>query len=190
MKSKDELKEIHRRVDQAVYKGGDVNLVSAIETRLKNEADEATRRELNLALASAYRSLERFADSKRIYLMLANQSPDEPMPLIILAGQKLNEENQPAAAMQVIDRAIKAAYRSNNFRRLALGAKARIALEQKKFSVVEDVIRQLLQLRHDKRGVDIGRERDFFDRLPPGAIDENLAREFDQYSRSARSSGR
>jgi hypothetical protein len=50
MKRTDELKEIHRRVDQAVIRGGDVNLVRAIEAMLKSETDEATRRELNLAL--------------------------------------------------------------------------------------------------------------------------------------------
>src|SRR5262245_29840706 len=162
MSRKNKLSEVHRRLDQAVYTGGDVNLVHAIEAKLKNEPDEATRRELNLALATAYKLLGRYGDAKRIYLMLSNQSPDEPFPLITLAEQKLYYENEPVAAMQVIDRAIKAAYRSNNFRRLALGVKARIALEQKRFSVVEDVIGRLLQLRHDKRGVDVGRERDFF----------------------------
>jgi hypothetical protein len=132
----------------------------------------------------------RFDEAERIYLMLFNQSPDEPMPLISLAGQKLYFEEDPAAAMPVIDRAIEAAYRSNNFRRLALGTKARIALAQGKFKVVEEVLRRLLQLTHDKRGVDIAPERDFFDRLPPGAINETVARRFDHYSRRVGSSRR
>lgn len=191
MISEKKLEEISLWAGQAMRTGGDVKLVHAIKALMQNESDEAARRELNFELARAYKALERYGDSKRIYLMLAHQTPDEPMPLIALAGQKLYWEDDPTAAMKVIDRALKAAFRSNNFRRLALGVKARIALKQKKFSVVEDVIRRLLELRHDKQGVDIpGRERDFFDRLPAGAIDADLAREFDQYSRPARRSSR
>jgi hypothetical protein len=52
--------------------------------------------------------------------------------------------------MPVIDRAIEEAYRSANYRRLALGVKARIALAQEKFSVVEEVLRRLLQLTHSR----------------------------------------
>jgi hypothetical protein len=92
--------------------------------------------------------------------------------------------------MPVVDRAIEAAYRSSNFCGAALGVKARIALAQGKFSVVEDVLRLLLQLTHDKRGVDIKPERVFFDRLPPGAINETVARRFDHYSRQAGGSRR
>jgi hypothetical protein len=64
--------------------------------------------------------------------MLFDQSPDEPMPLMCLAEQKLYYEEDPAAAMPVIDRAIEAADRSGNFRGAVLGVKARLALAQEK----------------------------------------------------------
>jgi hypothetical protein len=66
-----------------------------------------------------------------------------------------------------------------------LGTKARIAPALEKFDVVEDVLRRLLELQNDSRGVDITVERDFFDRLPPGVIDETVALQFDDYSRRA-----
>jgi tetratricopeptide (TPR) repeat protein len=184
------MRSLYDWIDEARHAGGHANVARAVEARLESEADEEIRRSLNFELAGAYNMAGRFDEAERIYLMLFNQSPDEPMPLISLAGQKLYFEEDPAAAMQVIDRAIEAAYRSANFRRLALGTKARIALAQEKFNVVEDVLRRLLQLQNDSRGADIALERDFFDRLPPGAINETVARRFDHYSRRAGTSRR
>jgi len=189
-KYRQKLEPVNRWVEDARQAGGDNHVAHAIEARLESEPDEEIRRSLNFELAGIYKMAGRYDEAERIYLMLFDQSPDEPMPLISLAGQKLYCEEDPAAAMPVINRAIEAAYRSSNFRRLALGTKARIALAQEEFSVVEDVLRRLLQLTHDKRGVDITPERDFFDRLPPGAINETVARRFDHYFQQARGSRR
>jgi hypothetical protein len=161
------MEPVNRWVKDARQAGGDLNVARAIEARLESEPDEEIRRHLNLELAGIYKMIERYGEAERIYLMLFDQSPDEPVPLMCLAGQKLYFEDDPAAAMPVIDRVIEAAYRSGNFRRAVLGVKARIALAQEKFDVVEDVLRQLLQLTHDKRGVDIAPERDFLTACRP-----------------------
>lgn len=184
MSEQNKIVAIDDWIEQIRRVGGEAKLARAIEARLRDERDGVTRRILNLALAGVYTTLGRYPEAERIHRMEFRNSPDEPVPLIMLAGQKLDHENQPAVAMRVIDRAIEAAFRSGNFRRHALGVKARIALEQGKFNVVEDVLRQLLALRHDSKGVDLGIDRDVFDRLPPGAIDKAVAREFDEYSRS------
>jgi len=164
---------------------GDQRIVHAIESRLGTELDPAVRRHLNLELASEHKALGRYDHSERVYRHLFNQLPEEPMPLILLAGQKLHHEDDPAAAMKTINQALESAFRSGNFRRMALGVKARIALAEGRFRVVEEVLRQLLDLRNDKRGADVGVERDFFDRLPPGAIDKTLALRYTQYARTA-----
>jgi hypothetical protein len=176
---------VDRWVEDARRAGGDLDVARAIEARLESEPDEEVLRHLNFELAMAYKMAGRYDEAERIYLMLFNLSPDEPMPLMCLAEQKLYLEDDPATAMQMIDRAIEAAYRSCNFRRAVLGVKARIALTQEKFDVVEDVLRRLLQLQNDSRGADIVLERDFFDRLPPGAINKTVALRFDHYSRRA-----
>ena len=116
--------------------------------RLETEPDLLVRRQLGLELAGEYRAREKYNDAERLYLTLFDQSSDEPMPLVLLAGQKFYDENDPAAAMQVIDQAPVSAFRSGSFRRLALGVKARIALASEQFPVVEDVIGQLLQLQN------------------------------------------
>jgi hypothetical protein len=164
--------------------GGDPSIVNAIEARLKVELDPAVRRQLNLELASEYKALRKYDDAERIYLKLFQQSPEEPMPLILLAGQKLHDEDDPVTAMKVIDHALASAFHSGNFRRLALGVKARIALSEGRFRIVEDVIRQLLHIRNERRGADVGIERDFFDRLPRGAIDKTLALRYAHYARN------
>lgn len=183
MSDQNKLIEVQRWIDEVRRTGGKDGLAHALETRLANESDEAVRRTLNFALAGEYRSRERFSDSERIYLAMFSQSPDEPMPLISLAEQKLYYEEATDVAMQTIDRAIEAAFRSGNFRKQALGVKARIASKMRTYSVVEEVLRQLLQLKDDSGGADVGIERDFFDRLPPEAIDKDLARQFDRYCR-------
>src|SRR6266496_2164912 len=117
------MEPVNRWIEDARRAGGDLNVAGAIEARLESEEDEEIRSSLNFELAGIYKMAGRYDEAERIYLTLFNQSPDEPMPLISLAGQKLYCEEDPAAAMPVIDRAIEAAYRSFNFRRLALGTK-------------------------------------------------------------------
>ena len=107
------------------------------------------------------------------------------MPLIKLAEQKLYFERQPEAAMRIIDRAIEAAYRSGNFRRNTLGVKARIALAMEDFAIVEGVLIRIMQLGFEYGNTDAGFRRDFFDRLPPGSIDPEVARQYDEHCREA-----
>src|SRR6476469_616687 len=85
-------------IEETRLAGGEANLVHAIEARLKNEPDEIARRVLNLALAGEDREAERYRDAERIYLMLFAESPDESIPLILLAQQKFYRESEPAAA--------------------------------------------------------------------------------------------
>ena len=83
--------------------------------------------------------------------------------------------------MSIIDEAIDRAMRSGNFRRDALGTKARIALGLKDYGVVEEVLKQLMGLKFVHGNVDCGIERDFLDRLPPGAIDAKVASDYDRF---------
>ena len=86
--------------------------------------------------------------------------------------------------MSFIDRAIPVAYRSGVFRRHALATKARIALKLKRYDIVEGILKDILQLTFTRKNVDIGRERDILDRLPPGSIDPEVARQYDEFCRA------
>ena len=77
--------------------------------------------------------------------------------------------------MEVIDRALEVARRTGTLRRYTLGNKARIALDLKRYDIVEDVLKEIMELKIDPELPDIGRERDFFDRLPPNSIDPDVS---------------
>jgi hypothetical protein len=172
---------------RAIFKGeagcgAEEELLDAIRQRIKEETDEENRRGLKFTLSTEYAIQERYPEAEVVLLGLHDENPDEPLPLISLAGQKLYYEEKPEAAMPIINRAIEVAYRSNVFRRLALGTKARIAHALKEYGIVEDVLNQLMQLKFGPGDVDCGIERDFLDRLPAGTISEEVARKYDRFS--------
>jgi|SRR5215470_7798311 len=155
-----------------------------IEKRMEGESDWLVLSELRSLLAMEHSREGNYAAAEAIHLQEFEEDPDDPMPLISLAGQKLYYEDQPELAMSFIDRAISVAYRSGIFRRHALATKARIALELKRYDVVESVLKDILQLTFNRKNFDIGRERDILDRLPPGSIDPEVARQYDEYCRA------
>jgi len=122
-------------------------------------------------------------EAEAVFLADFEAGPENPQPLILLATQKLQWEEQPEAAMPVIERAVEVALRVGMWRRHALGEKARVALALDRPAIVEDVLRQLMGLTFTRGNADCGVERDFLDRLPPGSIDADVARAYDEYCR-------
>jgi hypothetical protein len=166
--------------------GAEEELLAALKEKIRNETNEKVARSLKFTLAGEYELQERYAEAEATLLKLMDETPDALLPLISLASQKLYAEQNPQAAMPIIDKAIEIAYRTGIFRRLALGNKARIALALESYVVVEDVLRQLMDLRFGREHVDCGIERDFFDRLPAGVIDEEISRRYDEFSSEIR----
>jgi tetratricopeptide (TPR) repeat protein len=182
---RDPINEVYGRYEDVERTSVGIEAIHALEERIDSEPDTAKRRELQFLLAQEYRHEEDYAACEAIYLQLFGTEPDDPIPLIKLAEQKLYFERQPEAAMHIIDQAIEVAYRSGNFRRNALGVKARIGLAMEDFKVVERVLRQIMQLGFEYGNIDVGFRRDFLDRLPPGSIDPEVARQYDEHYREA-----
>ncbi len=95
--------------------------------------------------------------------------------------QKLYHESRPEDAMRFADLAVAVAMRAGMYRRDALGMKARIALELSDYATVESVLREIMQLVFTRGNADCGAERDFFDQLPPGSIDPDVASAYHEY---------
>jgi tetratricopeptide (TPR) repeat protein len=159
-------------------------IIKAIEDRIGSnpKADEVD--DLYRMLAEEYSFHGNYAAAEAIHRRLADKHPDDPLPLISLASNKLSLQDQPEEAMELINRALEVAYRTGEHRRFALGDKARIALKLQNYNIVEAVLKEIMQLKIDPEVPDIGRERDFFDRLPPGGIDSDVARQYDEYCRA------
>jgi Protein of unknown function len=162
----------------------DVDIVPALEERIRTETDAARLRHLRFLLASEHQQRGDYAAAEAVHLADIAANPDEPMPLIFLAGQKLYQEEKPEAALPIIDRAIEVAMRTGMFRRHALATKARIALALNDHAAVEDVLLRIMALTFTRGNADIGVERDFFDRLPPGSIDPQVATAYEEYCRA------
>src|SRR5262245_44279239 len=162
--------------------GGDI--IPAIEDKIRRETHLMKLSTLRFCLAHEHWLRGNYELSEAVYLKMFEEDPDDPMPLIILAEHKLFGEDHPDEAMRIIDRAIEAAFRSGTYRRHALGVKARIALRLADHQVLENLLRQIMELKFTRGNADIRRERDFLDRLPPGSINPEVARQYDEYCRA------
>jgi tetratricopeptide (TPR) repeat protein len=179
----DPIAEVYRWYAELEQTSVGIDVIHAVEERIDSEPDAAKRRELKFILAQEYGHAQDYAASEAIYLALVEAEPDDPTPLIKLAEQKFYFERQLEAAMRIIDRAIAVACGSGKLRRNALSVKARIALAMREFQVVEGVLKRIMQLGLEYGYTDTGGMRDFFDRLPPGSIDPEVARQYDEHCR-------
>lgn len=161
-------------------------VLQAILDRIAKSRNAEEVRILKGILSSELASQERYNDAERVRKELANDFPADPSPLISLAEQKLYYEHKPAEAMESIDQALERAMRTGNFRRQALGVKARISISLGRYDIVEDILRQLMTLQLKPGNLDIGLEWDFIHKIPLGVIDKGIADQFEEYIRSAR----
>ncbi len=183
IRRRDSIVDIYRWRDAWRETDAEPDIISVLQERMRHEAHPDRLQTFRYLLADEYRERGDFAAAEAVLLACLEADPESPRPLISLANQKLYREEQPEAAMRFIDHAIEVAMGSGLFRREALGVKARVALEQNAYPVVEDILRQILALTFTRGHLDIGAERDFFDRLPPGIIDAEVARAYDAYCR-------
>jgi hypothetical protein len=180
---RDPAMEIHDWHYEWMKDPPEMDILPVLEDRMSRETHPLRLHALRFHLASEYLVRGNYAAAEATYLADFEADPENPQPLIFLASQKLNEEEQPEAAMGVIERAVEVALRVGMWRRHALGQKARVALALDRPAIVEDVLRQLLGLTFTRGNADCGAERDFLDRLPPGSIDPDVARAYDDYCR-------
>jgi tetratricopeptide (TPR) repeat protein len=155
--------------------------IEAIEDRIRAKPDAPETDRLYSYLADNYSLTGDHDTAVAIYLQLAERHPDDPLHLGSAAFTKGSLQGQHEAAMALIDRALEAAHRTGEFRRFTLGKKVRIALDLKRYDIVESVLKEIMQLKMDPDIPDIGRERDFFDRLPPDSIDPDVARQYNEF---------
>jgi hypothetical protein len=171
------------RWHQEWWRNPPADIIPVLEQRIRRETHPSRLHLLRYLLAEAHRDRGNYAASEAVYLADFEADPDNPQPLIFLSSQKLYDEELPEAAMPIVDRAVEVALRVGMWRRHALGQKARVALALERPDIVEEVLRQLLVLTFTRGNADCNVERDFLDRLPPGSIDADVARAYDDYCR-------
>jgi len=112
---------------------------------------------------------------------MIDRSPEKVRFRITKASHYLCYLDEPDEALECIDHALRLARRTGYFRREVLGKRARILLELDRADELPELLEEITSLRIVRDIPDIGRERDFVDRAPPGVIPANLLARYNEF---------
>jgi tetratricopeptide (TPR) repeat protein len=132
-------------------------------------------------LANELRQAERDGDALQVLDELLLRYPDDVHCAITKANIYFYSLDQPVDALKWIDLALERANRTLCFRREVLGSKARILLKLGRGDALSDVLEEIMSLQIAHGVPDIGRERDFVDRAPPGLIRKNVLERYNEF---------
>lgn len=107
--------------------------------------------------------------------------PDDVQLPMDKAEVYLYSSGELPEALKWIDVAIERADRQSCSRRETRGYKARILLKLGRGGELSDVLEEIMALRLGKGANDIGRERDFVDRAPPGMIRKDVLERYNEF---------
>ncbi len=143
-------------------------------------AKEDDHRFLGDELAWLLREAERDAEAVQVLDQMLTQYPDDVRFAISKAMMYLNLDRLKDA-LKCIDVALERAHRTGHFRRESLGLKARILLKLDRGDELSHVLEEIMSLQIVKGVPDIGRERDFVDRAPPGLIRKSVLDRYNEF---------
>jgi len=152
------------------------NAIEIVDRRRRSE-DGEDRYHLTLDLTHFLSLAGRQQEAERMIDEMIAVLPDDVRLPISKASLYFYSMDDPEKALDAIDIALSRAQRTGFFRREALGVKARILLKLGRGEQLTRTLEEIMSLEMKSRIPDIGRERDFVDRAPPGMIaDDVLAR--------------
>ena len=138
-------------------------LIDIISARLR-KADGRDHHFLAVMLEGFLRGPERDLEALELLDELIERYPDDVRVPMLWFSDDLE------GALKSIDVALDRACRTGFYRREALNNKARILLKLGRGEELCHVLEEIMSLKIMKGVPDIGRERDFVDRAPPGMI--------------------
>ena len=175
----DRVLELHRWADQ-MRSGMPVDEVTArVRSRLQsaNAEDQPT---LGHILGVFLTNAERYDEALSSFDMVIRRDPDHVRSAIAKATI-YHWRNDPEKALEAIEVALERAFRTRFYRRHALGEKARILLKLRRGEELGQVLEQIMSLEMFSDVRDIGRERDFVDRAPPGLIAADIVARYNAF---------
>lgn len=156
------------------------DIVASIEARFQAATGKdryVLASQLNTFLTIAYRDEERL----RLLDQMMKEFPDDVRLPMNKAEVYLYSAGEIPKALKWIDVAIERADRQGHSQRETRGYKARILLKLGRGDELSDVLEQIMALRLEKGANDIGRERDFVDRAPPGMIRKDVLERYNEF---------
>ena len=136
---------------------------------------------LALQLAQLLREAERYTEAVQVLDGMMQRYPDDVRSAMSKATNYLYFLEDPEEALECINLALQRAYRTGFSRREALGNKARILLKLGRGDELSDVLEEIMSLQIVKGIPDIGRERDFVDRAPPGFVRKGVLDRYNEF---------
>ncbi len=154
--------------------------IDAVYAR-RRQADEIDVYDLALCLKSLLMSAERYEEAGCIIDEMINRCPDDVRFPLAKVSLQFYFLRKPAKALQTVNEALERAHRTKFFRREALGDKARILLALGRGEDLTRTLEEIMALTMYHDIPDIGRERDFVDRAPPGMIPAAVLARYDVF---------
>jgi hypothetical protein len=161
--------------------GAPLDSVIRIVAERASTADSGDHRFLANELHWLLREAERDGEALQVLDDMLQRHPDDVRPVISKAYVYLYSLDQPEEALKWANVALERANRTNLWRREALGQKARILLKLGRGDELSDVLEEIMSLQIVENVPDVGRERDFVDRAPPGLIRKNVLDRYNQF---------
>lgn len=180
MRSKDSIIELYEWVRQ-LRKELPLSLVIDNVAARVRRTDTDDRYTLVLELKGLLIEAGRYDEALQVLDEMMERYPDDVLCLIGKATLYLYDLEDPETALVWIDFALRRAHRTGFFRRQALGFKARILLELGRGDALSQVLEEIMSLQIKKGVPDVGRERDFIDRAPPGLISEDVLARYNAF---------
>jgi hypothetical protein len=163
------MKEIYDWAERLRKEQSLDHAIDAVQTRMRDSSSEE-RRHLASSLVSFLTLAQRDSEAVEVIDEMIERDTDDVSFPIRKASHFLYFMDDPDRALNFIDLALQRAFRTGLFRREALGVKARILLKLGRGDDLTRVLEQIMAMNMIKGVPDVGRERDFVDRAPPGMI--------------------
>lgn len=155
-------------------------LIEIISARLR-KANGRDHYDLALMLEGYLRESERDREALELLEELIDRYPDDVRAPMTKAVRLLWFSGDSEGALQAVDIALQRAHRTGFYRREALNNKARILLKLGRGEELSRVLEEIMSLKITKGIPDIGRERDFVDRAPPGMIHPDILARYNEF---------
>ena len=176
----DRVLELHRWADQMRSRMPVEEVAARVRSRLQSASAE-DQPTLAHILGVFLTNAERYDEALSWFDMVIKRDPDHVRSAIAKAMIYRDWRKDPEKALEVIEVALERAFRTRFYRRHALGEKARILLKLGRGEELGQVLEQIMSLEMFSDVRDIGRERDFVDRAPPGLIAADIVARYNAF---------
>ena len=176
----DRVLGLHRWAYQMRSRMPDEEAVARVRSRLQSASAE-DQPTLAHILGVFLTNAERYDEALSWFDMVIKRDPDHVRSAIAKAMIYRGRHKDPEKALEAIEVALERAFRTRFYRRHALGEKARILLKLGRGEKLGQALEQIMSLEMFSDVRDVGRERDFVDRAPPGLIPEDTVARYNRF---------